>query len=188
MSNQNRHTTDDGGLYFRVTTTPTAAEAALELLLGDPDARFTNAQVRDALSGQRTTSSMALGGLVREGLVHRDTAGRTGLYYVDSSDPVVRQMKITMAVRRTMRAIDPVRDKVDLAVLFGSASRGEDRADSDTDVLVVTSSVEDVLGELSRHLWLQPIVWTPERHMSEIARSSAFLHEIERGIRLMERA
>lgn len=179
--------TNQSGLYFRVTSTPTAAESALALLLEDPDVRFTNAQVRVALSGQRAATSMALASLVREGLVHVETAGRTGLYHVDSSDPVVRQMKITMAVRRAMRAIEPVRDAVDLAVLFGSASRGEDHVDSDTDVLVVTSSVEEVLGELSRHLWLQPIVWTPERHMAEIAKGAGFLHEIERGIRLLER-
>lgn len=187
MSKQNVHMPSESKLYFRVTSTPTAAEAALSLLLEDPDRRFTNAQVRDAVSGQRTTTSMALAGLVREGLVRVETAGRTGLYYVDSSDPVVRRMKITMAVRRAMRAIEPVRDAVDLAVLFGSASRGEDHVDSDTDVLVVTSSVEEVLGELSRHLWLQPIVWTPERHMAEIAKGAGFLHEIERGIRLLER-
>lgn len=177
----------DTGLYFRVTSTPTAAEAALGLLLDDPDVRFTNAQVRDALSGQRVTTSVALAGLVREGLVHTESAGRTKLYYVDSSDPTARQMKIALAVRRTMRALEPMRDRIDLAVLFGSASRGEDRANSDTDVLVVTSSVEEVLGELSANLWLQSIVWTPARHMAEIAKRSGFLQEIERGIRLLER-
>jgi predicted nucleotidyltransferase len=178
---------DENGLYFRVTSTPTAAEAALGLLLDDPDMRFTNAQVRDALSSQRITTSAALAGLVREGLVHAESAGRTKLYYVDSSDPTVRQMKITLAMRRTMRALEPVRDRIDLAVLFGSAARGEDRASSDTDVFVVTGSAAEVLGQLSASLWLQPIVWTPERHMAEIAKRSGFLQEIERGIRLLER-
>jgi predicted nucleotidyltransferase len=187
MSTHDIHTTGDTDLYFRVTRTPTAAEAALGLLLDDPDARFTNAQVRETISGQRVTTSAALASLVREGLVRAESVGRTNLYYVDSSDPVVRQMKITMAVRRTMRALEPVRDRIDLAILFGSSSRGEDRLDSDTDVLVVTSSVDEVLGELSRNLWLQPIVWSPERHIAEVAKRSSFLHEIDRGVRLVER-
>jgi predicted nucleotidyltransferase len=107
---------------------------------------------------------------------------------VDTSDPLIRELKTARAVQRVQRAIRPIADRADLAILFGSASRGEDTAESDVDILVVTRDVDAVETELARHPWLQPVVMTSDRHMALLAEGGTFAKETSRGIRILERS
>ncbi|MRR11806.1 hypothetical protein EG835_04920 [bacterium] len=79
-----------------------------------------------------------------------------------------------------------VRSLLDLAILYGSASRGEDRAGSDVDVPVVADDADAVLAELAQHQWLQPVVLTAAEHMRLIAEESTFAGEVARGITVWE--
>jgi predicted nucleotidyltransferase len=174
-------------LLFRVSEKPTAQEAAFGLLLDAAPDPFTEAEVRAALGVPKTTAHVALSTLVRDGLIVEERVGRTGRYSANPADPLVKTLKTARAIRRAQWAIEPVRTRVDLVVLFGSASRGEDRADSDTDVLVVTDDVDAVLSELAQHPWLQPVVMTPVKHMVSIAEDGTFAKETARGITIWER-
>ena len=49
------------------------------------------------------------------------------------SDPVLRQF---------LELIEPLRERIDLLILFGSRARGDDRAGSDLDLLVIVDSLE----------------------------------------------
>jgi len=169
-------------LYSRVTDTPTAIEAVYEYMLATAGDAFTEAEVSTALDLPKTTTHVALSTLVAEGLVVQERVGRTGRYTVDTADPLTRQLKIARAVRLVQHAILPLRDELDLVVLFGSASRGEDRQGSDVDVLVVARDASAVQASLSRHQWLQPVVLTPERHMVLIAEDGTLAKETARGI------
>ncbi len=92
------------------------------------------------------------------------------------------------ALHRIQWVIEPVRVRLDLVVLFGSPSRGENRRDSDIDILVVTDDADAVLSELAQHPWLQPVVITPAQHMVSIADGGTFAKETARGITVWERA
>jgi Nucleotidyltransferase domain len=182
------HNDRSAELFFRLSDTPTATEAAYGLLLDSAPDAFTEAEVRAALGVPKTTAHVALRNLVRQDLVLEERIGRSGRYSVDPSDPLVRTVKTARAIRRAQLAIDPVRDRVDLAVLFGSASRGEDRRGSDVDVLVVADDVDAVESELARHPWLQPVVMTPAKHMVLIADGGTFAKETAGGITIWQRA
>lgn len=187
MFNTSEHKDHATELLFRVSEKPTAQETAFGLLLeAAPDA-FTEAEVRSALGVPKTTAHVALSALVRQGLVLEERVGRTGRYSVDPSDPLVRTLKTARAIRRVQWAIEPVRSHADLAVLFGSAARGENRKDSDLDLLVVSDDVDVVLSELAQHPWLQPVVMTPAKHMVLIAEDGTFAKETARGITVWER-
>ncbi|MDO8963512.1 MAG: nucleotidyltransferase domain-containing protein [Coriobacteriia bacterium] len=174
-------------LQFRVGDRPTAQEAAFGLLLDAAPDAFTEAEVRSALGIPKTTAHIALSGLVREGLAHVERVGRTGRFSVDPADPLMRTLKTARAIRKAQWAIEPVRDRIELAVLFGSASRGEDRRDSDVDLLVVTEEYESVLTALAEHPWLQPVIMTAAKHMTLIAENGTFARETARGITVWER-
>ncbi len=169
-------------LYFRVSDTPTAIEAVYEFVLVAAGDAFTEAEVSAALDLPKTTTHVALGALVAEGLVVQERVGRTGRYSVDPADPLTRQLKIARAIRLVQQAILPLRGELDLVVLFGSASRGEDRQGSDVDVLVVARDASTAQASLARHQWLQPVVLTPERHMVLIAEDGTLAKETARGI------
>lgn len=173
-------------LLFRITDTPTAQEAVFSHVLRAGGEAFTEADVRAALGLPKTTVHIALHALVQQGLVVEEHVGRTGRFSVDVTDPLVRQLKIASAVRRVQEAMTGLLGRADLVVLFGSASRGEDRSESDVDVLVVTPDAEHIETELARHQWLQPVVMTPEKHMVLIAEDGTFARETARGITIWE--
>ena len=188
MFNTTEHKNRQAELLFRLSEAPTAVEAAYGLLLDSAPDAYTEAEVRAALGVPKTTAHVALSELVREGVVLRERIGRTGRHSVDPVDPFVKALKTAKAIRRAQLAIEPVRDLTDLAVLFGSASRGETRRDSDIDLLVVTDDVDEVKSELARHPWLQPVVMTPAKHMVLIAEDGTFAKHTARGITIWERA
>jgi DNA-binding transcriptional ArsR family regulator len=174
-------------LWFRVSGPPTAQEAVLDLLIRNADDQFTEPQVRAELALPRSTVSVALATLVREGIVRMDRVGRSGLYSASTKDPLVRQLKIARAVRAVQIALAPVAESIDLAILFGSASRGENHAGSDVDVLIVTSETDRVSDAVAGYLWMQPIVMPSSRHMAMLAENTTLATETAKGIRILER-
>lgn len=69
-------------------------------------------------------------------------------------DPLIKTLKLAHAIRRVWTVTTEVRDSLELVVLFGSASRGENRSESDVDVLVVATDVAAVLDSLAQHQWI----------------------------------
>lgn len=174
-------------LTFRATDAPTAQEQVFGFLLDEAGEPATEAAVRDALELPKTTTHVALDALVEQGLVKEERVGRTGLYSIDPGNPLVKMLKTARAIRQVQIAIRPVLNELDLVILFGSASRGDNRRHSDVDVFVVARDDERVLTELARHQWLQPVVKTPEAHMELIADAGTFAKEVARGITIWER-
>lgn len=174
-------------LTFRLTDTPTAEERVLAFMLDSGNEEFAEAQIRATLELPRATAHLALRSLARQRLLDTRCVGRSTLYSVRAGDALIRSLKIARSIRRVQVAIAPVRGMVDLAVLYGSASKGEDRLGSDVDLLVVTEDKGAVLGELARHQWLQPVVMTSAEHMSLIAQGGTYATDLSRGTVVWER-
>lgn len=87
----------------------------------------------DFLAEQVGTTGRTLRRAVRGGTLHARHRGRRRLELSPGEQLYVRrQWPLLTALRRALRTEPNVR----LAVLFGSAARGDDRPDSDVDVLV----------------------------------------------------
>lgn len=172
------------GLGFRVGELATAQESVLNLLMDGAGAEFTETQVRDVLGLPRSSTQRALKDLAEQGVVSVRAVGRTLVYRLDPDDPLIRHLKIARAIARARKALSPTTDVIDLAVLFGSASRGEDTEGSDIDLFVVATDPDRVLGELARHEWLQPVVMTPSQHMQLMAEGGTFSRAIADGIKI----
>lgn len=184
MSNTTGYKFSLNELAFHVSESPTSQDRVFALILDDAGSEYTEAQVRKLLGLPKSTVHAALTTLVQEQLIGVRNVGRTKLYWVEPSDPLIKMLKIARAIRKARAALEPVRERIDLAILYGSASRGEDRAGSDVDVLVVTDEKDAVLEVLVEHQWLQPVVLTSAEHMQLIAQASTFAGEVARGITL----
>jgi DNA-binding GntR family transcriptional regulator len=184
MSKNLGYTSKSAGLSFRIAESTTVQESVLDLLMAGAGTAYTELQVRERLGLPKSSTHRALKELADQGLASVESVGRTLLYRIDPDDPLVHHLKIARAISKARSALAPVADDIDLAVLFGSASRGEDTEGSDLDLFVVTSDVDRVLGELARHGWLQPVVVTPSQHMQIIAEGGAFSRAIAEGIRV----
>ncbi len=174
-------------LTFRLSDTPTVQERVLAYLLDSSSEELTESEDRTALELPRATAHVALRALAGQGLALERRVGRTTLYWIDDDDALIRSLKVARAIRRAQIAISPVREAIDLVILYGSAAKGEDRRDSDVDILVVTEDKDTVLGELARHQWLQPVVMTSAEHMRLIADGGTYATDVSRGTVILER-
>lgn len=173
------------GLWFRFSPKPTAAEVVLDYLLELGGDETTESEIRAVLGLPRASSTAALRHLSDQGVVCSRRVGRTNVYWTESSDPLVRQLKIAKAVHTASVALKPLERMIDLAVLFGSESRGESHAGSDLDLFVVTRDPQYVRDTLAAVPRFQPVVVTPAEHMRTFSEEPAFANQIARGIALI---
>ncbi|MBE0417182.1 MAG: MarR family transcriptional regulator [Coriobacteriia bacterium] len=173
------------GLQCRVAESPNSHESVMGLLMDNAGSEFTESQVRELLGLPKSTTHRALKELSDQGLVSTTAVGRTLTYRMDADDPLIRHLKIARAIARARAAVAPLADDVDMAVLFGSGAKGADSSGSDLDLFVVTSAPDRVLGALSRHERIQPVVMTPAQHMLLIAEGGTFARAIADGIPIL---
>ncbi len=172
------------GLRCRVGEAPTAQESVLGLLLDHAGTEFTESRVRELLGLPKSTTHRALKELADQGLLSTTSVGRSIMYRMDAADPLIHHLKIARAIARARGLIAPLVDHIEMAVLFGSASRGEDSEGSDLDIFIVAAEPEPVRGELARHEGVQAVVMTPSEHMGLIAEGGTFAKAIADGITL----
>lgn len=187
MFSQTEYTFKLNELAIHAAETPTSQERVFTLLLDEAGSELTESQIREILGLPKSTVHVALAALAQDQLVSTRNVGRTKLFWVDTNDPLIKTLKIAQAIRRARAVLNPVEDLVDLAVLYGSASRGENLAGSDVDVFVVADDTDLVTAELAQHQWLQPVVMSSDAHMRLIAEGGTYASEVARGITVRER-
>jgi len=167
----------------------TNAQKILDLLIRDPGRQYLSREVQDATKKSKAGTNLALGQLVRAGLLKKEKRGKVHLYSVDFNHPVVKQLKVlrtVLSLSRLTRKLSRVTRKI---VLYGSSSRGEDTKDSDLDLLVVTNATEaarEVVEKDAMANRIQLTMRTPLEY-AEMERTDPTFHtEVERGIVLWE--
>lgn len=118
---------------------------ALKELFSEPSRGFGQRELAAAAGLDPGSASRLLKRWVSAGLVERHV--RDGLpRYFASSDPALRPLTSMMRQSseqvRLLGEVLAKLDGVEAAILFGSMARGEGRADSDVDVLVLGSASE----------------------------------------------
>ena len=129
--------------------------AVLGLLYSRPDQTFYMREiVRRARIGFGAVQR-ELGQLLRGGLIARQVRGRQVYYQANRQCPVFSELRglvmKTVGLADVIRAaLSPMKKKIVLACLYGSAARGQECAGSDVDVLVVGKvSFGDVVAALN---------------------------------------
>lgn len=135
----------------------------------------------------------ALDKLFKLKIIKRDQKGKTYLYRINSSYPIIsiiRQFKILnnlITCLSLIKKLIPLSQKI---ILFGSACRGENLPESDIDLLVVTHNIEEVkkiAGDRFLGKKIQIIAKTPIAFAQLEKKDPIFYREIELGIILWER-
>ncbi len=122
-------------------------QRVLGFLFGQPERRFQGAElIRLANSGTGATHRV-LQRLATCGLVRVDEVGRQRFYQANPSAPIYEELvalvRKTIGLREPLRrALTPFEDDIVCAFVFGSAAAGNDRADSDIDLMVIAPSLD----------------------------------------------
>lgn len=121
-------------------------QRVFSLLFGQPERSFTTSELIALAASGSGAVQRELQRLVGSKLVVTKLAGRQKLYQANSAAPIFEELK--MIVEKTAgvpdqlrRALAPVAQRIQLALLFGSVAKETDTAESDIDVLLVSDEL-----------------------------------------------
>jgi DNA-binding transcriptional ArsR family regulator len=155
----------------------------LGLLFGHPDEAF---YVRDIVR----RSGAAQGAIAREldallgaGLLRRHEDGRNVYYQANKDAPVFPELERlvvkTIALSDTLReALTPLAQRIEFAVIFGSAAHGQLKSDRGTDLVVIgdvrPAEVADALAAMKQRRALNAKVYPMTEFRKKVADSPRF--------------
>ena len=163
--------------------------AVLSLLYSHVDEAFYLRQIARA-------AGVGLGAVQRElkqlsdaGIIQRVVRGQQVYYQADPRCPVFAELKKlvvkTVGVGAALQAaLVPLGDRINVAFIYGSIARSEERQNSDVDVLVVgkvtfgeiVSSLKEAQKTIGREI--NPTVYPPAEFRSKLAAGHHFLNAV----------
>ncbi len=166
--------------------------AVLALLYGHPDEEFYLRQVIRAAGGGVGGVQRELDQLTRAGILRRTVRGNQVFFQANADCPVFEELKglVTKTagaagVLRTALAL--LGGRIRIAFIFGSLARGQERAQSDVDLLVVgevafrevVAALADAQARLRREV--NPSVYPPEEFCRKLSAGHHFLRSVLKG-------
>ncbi|MGZ5459567.1 MAG: nucleotidyltransferase domain-containing protein [Thermoanaerobaculia bacterium] len=133
----------------------TTQQRVLSLLFGHPDRSFIQQELIERAAGGSGAIRRELARLVESGLVTSRLVGKQKHFQANREAPIFHELRgivlKTTALTDPLRtALRPLAKRIDLALVYGSVARGDDRAQSDIDLLVVADDLqlEDLFARL----------------------------------------
>jgi predicted nucleotidyltransferase len=167
----------------------TNAQKILDFLVENPSKKFTSREIQRATKASKAGTNFALNDLVNAKFIKRDKRGKFYLYSINSTSPVVKQLKVLKTIIYLSPTIKKIKSSSKKIILYGSKSRGEDTEDSDIDLFVVTNSperIKRIIKKSTTSKKIQLIIKTPLQYVEMETTNPTFNNEIERGIVLWE--
>ena len=131
-----------------------------------------------------------LGKLAAAGLVRSEKVGNLRRFQANMESPVYEEL--AALTRKTLgaqpllqEALEPIKEKLDLAFIYGSIAKGTDTAKSDVDVIVVGNDL--LLSEVLKLLLpvesqlgrkINPTLFTPAEYKRRRAQKNSFLNRV----------
>lgn len=111
-------------------------------LLLHPDDRYFVRQLESIIGEDATNISRELAKLATMGIVTSHSEGRQKYYQADVDCPVYTELRglvlKTVGLVDTVRtALEPLADRLKIVFLFGSFARGQEKTDSDVDLMAI---------------------------------------------------
>ena len=179
------HRTSLAGALFSGTQ-----QRVLGLLFGQPDRSFYATELINLAGVGSGAVQRELARLAQSGLVTVKPVGNQKHYQANASAPVFAELRglvlKTMGLADVLRtALAPLAAQIEAAFIYGSVARQQDTAQSDVDVMIVSSTLGygEVFGALeaatvSLGRKVNPTLYTPEDIAKRIQQDSAFVTRV----------
>jgi len=163
--------------------------ALLAMLYGHADEWFYVRQLARAVGTGHGALQRELKRLTDIGLIVRKAQGNQVLYQANSESPIfpeIRSLMVkTVGIHDAIRAaLAPLAMQIEIAFVFGSVARQQERADSDVDLMVLGnisfSDVVSALGGAQKTLGreINPTVYPVLEFRSKLAAGNHFLQSV----------
>jgi len=172
-------------------------QRVLGLFFGNPGRTFIKQELIDRTGSGSGAVQRELARLIESGLVTVTHIGSQKHYQANSGAAIFAELR--SIVRKTVGVTDPLRTalrplkrSIDLALVYGSVARGDERADSDIDLLVVARDL--TLEKLFERLApaeatlgrkIHPTLYTPQDFARRRRNGNAFVQKVLAGEHLL---
>jgi predicted nucleotidyltransferase len=169
--------------------------AILSLLLTRPDRRLYLRQIIRLLGTGQGAVQRELARLVRAGILLKTREGNLAYFKANRSSPVFEELRMliqkTAGIAGLVRtALVPLAGSIERAFLYGSVARGDERSESDADLMIigdvsffdVVSAVSPLQETLGREI--NPTVFTEAEYAKRLRDNDHFLTQIEAAPRI----
>jgi predicted nucleotidyltransferase len=166
--------------------------SVLALLYGHPEEKFFTREIARHADASVGSAKRELETLLRFGLIERSASGRQVYYQANREHPVFPEVRAltakTVGVFQLLgSALAPFARRVSLAFVYGSLARGDEKAGSDVDLMVVgdvtldealarLTSVETTIGRP-----INPTVYSTDEFKRKLESGNHFLRSVVRG-------
>jgi hypothetical protein len=167
-------------------------QAVLRLFLGNPNRRYYLRQVIASVNCGTGAVQRELEQLSRAGILLRTVEGRQTYFQANPACPVFGELR--GLVRKTFGITDilrhslgSIRDRLNLAFVYGSIAAGNEKASSDIDVMLVgdlsVSDAVDALAQAEQDLAreINPSVYGLEEFRRKLTEGHHFLSSVLAG-------
>ena len=175
----------------------TTQQRVLSLLFGQPSRSFFTSELIELTGSGSGAVQRELQRLASSGLVTVTRFGKQKHYRANPDSPVFEELrglmlKTVAMVEPVRQALEPITDRIVLALVYGSVAKGADTAASDIDLLVVAdqvtleelySTLAPVEAVLDRKV--NPALYTSREYADRKAAGSAFLTRVLTGEHLV---
>lgn len=135
-------------------------------------------------------ANLALKELMRHELIARQKQAGAFIYQLNSANIFVKQLKVLKVLTKINVLANKLKPLSQKIILFGSSSRGENTADSDIDLFVLTRDeieVKKIIKASRLGNKIQPIVKTASEFELLKKNDPYFFNEIDRGITVWQK-
>lgn len=168
---------------------PKARQAVIALLFGHPDESFYLREIVEATGLGVGNVQRELKRLSESGLLVRTHRGRHVFFQANAESPIYSELRgiarKTLGAGGVIReALEPLRDHISVAFLFGSLARGEERRQSDIDLMVIgelkfADVVDAIRGaESSLRREINPVLFSSKELASKLSEGNHFLTSV----------
>ena len=121
----------------------------LGIIFGQPDRRFQGAELIRMINSGTGAVHRQLTTLAASGLVNVTRIGNQKHYQANPDSPVFEELcgliRKTIGLREPLqRSLEPFKDQIDVAFVYGSIARGTDTAKSDIDLMLIGEGLDYV--------------------------------------------
>ncbi len=168
---------------------PVSRQEVLALLYSHPDRAFYLREVAEIAGVGMGQVQRELKRLSDSGIIRRFRRGRHVFFQASPACPIYEELrglvlKTVGAASVLATALDPLSDKIVVALIYGSLARGEERRASDVDLMVigevsfaeVVGVIADAESQLRREV--NPTVYPPREFAKELAAGNHFLTSV----------
>ena len=162
-------------------------EKIITLLSNYPNREFFCRQIASKLRISAGGVSENLRRLAKGKLIKGCKRGNMKFYQIAEDNTVVKQYKINLTLKRINLLVNKLKRKSLEIILFGSTSRGEQTANSDIDLFVLTNhreEIKNILHSTKNKLLIKTVIKTPNEWSELEIKEPEFYREVQKGIKL----